>query len=396
MELIKAFFEWLADYFNKPRLEVVAPVAEKAVAGEVIPLPWEQPEWSAHLLATIAKSKLPDLPMADIEAFSPGYGLLSRQEKVRWFAHLIVQMAKHESKWNPNAKLVEDFKNSDGAKVVSSGLMQISIESARGYGFDGTAQDLFNPLKNLEATVMIAEKLIAKDGRLQGAPVSGWVGLSRYWSVIRIQKDGELRESFAQLRTYMRETYPAGKPTPSPLPKPKITRAYISEHILSVMKKDIDAKLRETDGKNRSPRIDTFNKRVGVPMGTPYCASGGWCAIEDACKELGLKNPVPKTASSQSMYTNIPAKYRKQIGGKRGDGAILTNRNDAAHGHYMTVSSEQVGIKFGTYEYNTDGSGGRDGDGAYEKSRTTAGDPLKKFRGFVDIPQWIFDHNGGK
>lgn len=391
--MIKAFFQWLSDYLTKPRVEVVRPVAIKEEIPTVT-LPWAHPDWTSHLLTTISKSKLPDLKMLDVDAFCPGYSHLSRQEKVKWFAHFICKMSWFESKWNPLAKLAEDFKDRDGKRVESRGLMQISIESARGYGFEGSNNDLFDPLKNLDVTVKIMEKLIEKAERLQGAPNDKWIGVSAYWSTMRIHKDGQLRESYKIIRDYMRATFPSDQ-VPG-LPRPTITRAYIAEHILSVIQKDVDNRLRETDGKNRSPRIDSFNRRVGAPLGTPYCAAGGWCAIDDACKLLGLKNPVPKTAASQAMFTNVPVKYRKQIGARPGDGAIFTNRNDSSHGHYTTVSGAQVGIKFPTLEYNTDGSGGRDGDGAYAKTRTTAGDPSKKFRGFVDIPQWILDHNGVK
>lgn len=176
-------------------------------------------------------------------------------------------------------------------------------------------------------------------------------------------------------------------------------RQTIADKIVELIQKDVDAKLRETDGKNRSERIDSFNTRTGVPLGSPYCASGGWCAIDDACKELGLKNPIPTTASSQAFrHTKfVPEKYIRPAHelGKKGDAAIFQVIGDENKGHYVTVREDQTDpIKFKTLEYNTDGSGSRDGDGAYAMTRVTEGRIGNKFFiCFTDVPSWIADHN---
>jgi hypothetical protein len=42
--------------------------------------------------------------------------------------------------------------------------------------------------------------------------------------------------------------------------------------------RDVKAKVRETGGNNRSPRIDALNRFVGNPLASPYCAAGvSWC-----------------------------------------------------------------------------------------------------------------------
>lgn len=198
-------------------------------------------------------------------------------------------------------------------------------------------------------------------------------------------------------------TTPAPTHTPTPNPS-KITRQKVADSIVAKIQADVDAKLRETHGKNRSPRIDSFNKRVGVYLGAPYCASGGWCAIDDACKELGLKNPVPKTASSQDFRRTsfVPAKYIRKEGelGKKGDVGVLQVNGDSSHGHHTTLNKDQVaGSKtFYASEYNTGPDGGRDGDGAYNRTRNTidksSENAGKLFICFTDIPQWIIDFNG--
>lgn len=181
-----------------------------------------------------------------------------------------------------------------------------------------------------------------------------------------------------------------------------MSRESLVKEILSIIQKDVDAPLRETEGKNRSARIDSFNQRTGAPLGSPYCASGGWCAIDDACKALGLNNPVRPTASSQAFrdINIVPLKYMREAWGMAGDAAIFQSLGNPKQGHYAVVSEDQEkgSNLFKTLEYNTDGSAGsRDGDGAYARIRSTINGSKenngKLFVCFVDIPGWILDHN---
>lgn len=176
-------------------------------------------------------------------------------------------------------------------------------------------------------------------------------------------------------------------------------RDIISSKIVELIQRDVDSGLRETDGKNRSPRIDSFNERVGIPIGSPYCASAGWCAIDDACRELGLVNPVPPTGWSQAFRRPqfVPQKYIRPVGslGMKGDVGVFQVIGNSTQGHYVTVSEDQKSSPmFKTLEYNTDGSGSRDGDGAYAMTRSTSAKTGNKiFICFTDIPQWIVASN---
>lgn len=189
------------------------------------------------------------------------------------------------------------------------------------------------------------------------------------------------------------------KPATEPTTTGKIDRNYLVDRFLANIKRLIDKPIRETNGKNRSPDIDSWNKRTFVPMGSPYCASSIWCEWEDACKELGLKFPMKATASSQAFATQPPAKYVRKAGeaGKRGDAGVLQNIADPGYGHMTVLREDQItgSEYFQTYEFNTDGEGSRDGDGGYPKTRSIKGDSQKRFRCFVDIPQWILDTNAG-
>lgn len=134
--------------------------------------------------------------------------------------------------------------------------------------------------------------------------------------------------------------------------------------------------LRETKGQNRSPEIDAFNLACGVPLGSPYCASGiSFCFRR--CQKLNLIR-FPYTASSQAMRKEFERRgkftwlaeslmqWKGAIGG-------WTNA-DGVHGHVFFVTErltdrhgDVVGIR--TIEFNTDLAGDREGQGCYKLTR---------------------------
>ena len=102
-------------------------------------------------------------------------------------------MAKYESSFNPQEKYTEGFSDAQGNKVISRGLLQISIESAnqKAYGCNITkAEQLHDPKTNLECAVKIAVKWINQDGVFFG---SDKLGLGRYWSVGRKSSGSNLK-----------------------------------------------------------------------------------------------------------------------------------------------------------------------------------------------------------
>jgi hypothetical protein len=168
-----------------------------------------------------------------------------------------------------------------------------------------------------------------------------------------------------------------GKPTPKPSPKPPISPVEpskpdlsvpIRERVISVANGLLG--MRETNGKNRSPKIDAMNRFVGAPLGSPWCASfNAWIY-----KEAGVKG-FPKSAWSPD-WVRSPTWTRKS-GGRvplPGDafGIWFSSKNRIAH----TGLVEKWGNSVTTIEGNTGPSGtvpgsagDRDGDGSYKKFR---------------------------
>lgn len=153
---------------------------------------------------------------------------------------------------------------------------------------------------------------------------------------------------------------------------------------------------RETGGKNRAPWIDEINTWSGAGLGEPYCIGGALFCVSKACKALGLKNPCGNNPGTQSWFRNAPEKFKHGKGYKPrlADICIEQQRANSGKGHAYTISSVVTDIKkMKSLEFNTDGSGGRDGDGFYPRVRSQDGDDLKKYLGSVDVVAWIIDRN---
>ena len=146
-------------------------------------------EWTLATLEAIedhGASLLTEIP-DDVKTFCPNYSALELPQREAFWVFLISAMAAKESSFDPKQDFVEDFKDSNGNKVVSRGLLQISKESANEYGCDiSNAQDLYDPKINLSCGVRILNRWISKDGVIaQKNDDQQWRGLARYWAVLR-------------------------------------------------------------------------------------------------------------------------------------------------------------------------------------------------------------------
>jgi len=158
-----------------------------------IPMNWDgkhkdHQQWTSYVYEAVSvfgKDLLASRP-GDIKTFCPNYSNLEDEEKKMFWMHLISSMTQFESGFRPNTKFQESFKDRDGNFIISRGLLQISIGSARGYDCDlEDAQDLHSPQKNLECGVRIINRWVRRDGRVAGKVDGKWRGGARYWSVLR-------------------------------------------------------------------------------------------------------------------------------------------------------------------------------------------------------------------
>lgn len=143
--------------------------------------------WTADTLAAVADhgwmlvNSVPD----DIAAYCPSYPRADQQQRAAFWMGLLSALTPHESNYNPRTTYTERFNDNQGRPVISRGLLQISIESANGYGCGITdAQQLHDPQVNLSCGVRIIQRLVTRHGVI-ASTAEPWRGAAAYWSPFR-------------------------------------------------------------------------------------------------------------------------------------------------------------------------------------------------------------------
>ena len=143
--------------------------------------------WTRTAERAVSTTSLADQSPSDIQMFCPRYTALEADTRVRFWVTLLSAMAKYESNFDPGTAFTETLKDSAGNRVVSRGLLQLSIESAnqKRYGCSiRHAQDLHDPAINLSCGARILSTWVEADGVVAYAG-GGIGGGARYWSVLR-------------------------------------------------------------------------------------------------------------------------------------------------------------------------------------------------------------------
>lgn len=145
-------------------------------------------EWTNHLYSELDRlgNDLLDVIPADAGTFCPNYRNLNYDERKKYWIFMISAMTRFESGFDPKTSFKEGFNDSSGRPVISRGLLQLSIESSRGYDCGlRDAEELHDPFKNLSCGVRILDRWLGRDGRIAGKVDGKWRGGARYWSVLR-------------------------------------------------------------------------------------------------------------------------------------------------------------------------------------------------------------------
>lgn len=123
----------------------------------------------------------------DILDWCPAYEQHSTEQRKNFWAYLMSSLMKYESDYDPSVTYTEPFEDASGNRVVSRGLLQISIESANGYGCGiKDPKELHDPKTNLSCSVRIMNRWVERDNVVQSKTITrSWHGLARYWSPFR-------------------------------------------------------------------------------------------------------------------------------------------------------------------------------------------------------------------
>ena len=117
-------------------------------------------------------------------------------------------IAKFESNFKPETFHQEKFKDRFGNYIISRGLLQLSVESGRGYGCIIPQElDLHEPQVNLECGVKILNRWVGRDEVISDRITlengkRRWLGGARYWAVLRLADRLEKIKNLNKNQTY--------------------------------------------------------------------------------------------------------------------------------------------------------------------------------------------------
>ena len=186
-----------------PEAAPPAPPAAPQPEAQSITLSWDDsPErvaWSRALIEDVRQRKS-ELDAGHPDDFIPGYNALPPEKQIKFWAELVIAIAKYESTWNTHAH----FKEPPPLNVMSVGLLQIAYEDQSEYHFqpplDRAANALEDPATNLRCGVAILAQLVSHDGAIVGGKGDRSRGAARYWAVLRAGKSHHLADITALTR----------------------------------------------------------------------------------------------------------------------------------------------------------------------------------------------------
>jgi len=141
-----------------------------------------------------------------------------------------------------------------------------------------------------------------------------------------------------------------------------VTEAESSATIIKEAKKWLGC---EETKQNRSECVDKiqllYNNKINAEA---WCCKFVWAMTNEACKKLGVENPLIQTASTTTLLSN--AKKNLRVDAEPGVGSIFyTTRTGGGHVGFVLEINKN---KFKTIEGNTTEDGGKI-DGVWNKNR---------------------------
>lgn len=164
------------------------------VSCTTVPPPTKQEEKAA--LPTIEgwKSDWSPIVIDALETYGKELLTFTPKDKAEWcfgednklnYLRLIQAMAKYESDFDPSQTYKEEFEDVQGRNVISTGLLQVSVESCNNYVMTKKLtkyEELLDVHTNMECAVKIMNKWIPRHGVIAQEPK---LGSAIYWSVMR-------------------------------------------------------------------------------------------------------------------------------------------------------------------------------------------------------------------
>lgn len=133
--------------------------------------------------------------------------------------------------------------------------------------------------------------------------------------------------------------------------------------------------IQEKTGKNDGPAVEAFLASVGLPKGYAWCMAFVYWAFQQASHELGVSNPLLRTAGVLRQWNE--GKNKKATKPQKGDIFIMDFGGGSGHTGFVV---EVKGTTVKTFEGNTNDSGSREGLKAMFRTRN-----ISSCKGFIRV-----------
>lgn len=129
--------------------------------------------------------------------------------------------------------------------------------------------------------------------------------------------------------------------------------------------------VRELTGKNDGVEVEKYLKSVGLGKGYAWCMAFVYWGFQTGSKELGVINPVPKTAGVLDCYAKAKGMHLVTGDPEEGDQFIMDFGKGAGHTGVVTeVKNGRIYTVEGNTSADPSYSGeDREGNGVFERAR---------------------------
>lgn len=131
----------------------------------------------------------------------------------------------------------------------------------------------------------------------------------------------------------------------------------LRDKVLEIARKEI-GKMESPKGSNWGADVKKYLASVGSDNPAPWCMAFVYWCVDEACKELGLKNPLFKTPSVMWQHKQSKDKIGKRANPQPGDIFIMQFSLGKGHtGFVDTIENDTIH----TIEGNSNEDGSREG-----------------------------------
>lgn len=159
--------------------------------------------------------------------------------------------------------------------------------------------------------------------------------------------------------------------------KEQLNQLDINDRIISIARSQM-GRSEIPKGSNWGKHVQKYLASVGINFPAAWCMAFTYWVVDQACKEIGMPNPLIKTGGVLHQWNKIPARYKSKTP-TRGSLFIMDYGKGLGHTGFV----ERVeGNRIHTIEGNSNDDGAREG---YEVCRKPGGRPIAKCIGFIAI-----------